>query len=188
MEKTPTNERFLDRIWSALPGAKVVHVLRHPEAVVASRKRLEQRVTGAFRNVRQVLKDLARSYRVAAQHSGDGDAGRHLILRYEDVVSAPSEATRRLAAFLEIEPLPILLRPTVAGLPSSANTSFVSSGAPGRILTDVEHAQPDILTSAERDRIAATVGDLAAVHGYVVARGESWQSGVLGIIRRRRFR
>ena len=37
-EKTPTNERFIDCLRTEMPGAMVIHVIRHPYAVFASHK------------------------------------------------------------------------------------------------------------------------------------------------------
>ena len=36
VEKTLTNELFLERIWRDFPAAKVIHIVRRPEAVLAS--------------------------------------------------------------------------------------------------------------------------------------------------------
>jgi hypothetical protein len=54
----------------------VVHVIRHPEAVLASRKRAEQRTTGGFRSRRAVLRDLARSLDLAHRRHTDAPEGR----------------------------------------------------------------------------------------------------------------
>lgn len=179
VEKTPTNERFLDRLWRECPTAKVVHVVRDPEAVFASRKRMEEQATGSFRNAPQVLRDLALSYRVAADRPAGDAARRYLLLKYEALIDRPAEVVGQLATFLEIEPLPILLRPTVAGVPSPSNTSFGMGTERGRILSDAKQTRPDVLTRSDRVRVAAAVGDHAAALGYRTATIGRWRARLL---------
>ena len=42
---------------------------------------------------------------------------RYLLMRYEELVGEPLASAARLAQFLNIESLPILQEPTVAGRP-----------------------------------------------------------------------
>src|ERR1700684_3767546 len=51
-EKTPTNERFLGRLRSEFPRAKLIHVVRHPFAVYASYKYEKQQVGQMIRNTK----------------------------------------------------------------------------------------------------------------------------------------
>ena len=48
VEKTPGNERFVRLLMREFPAAKIIHVVREPLAVLASRKRLEILATGSF--------------------------------------------------------------------------------------------------------------------------------------------
>src|SRR5665213_1234889 len=41
VDKTPTSERFLARLWQEMPKAKVIHIIREPGAVINSRKLME---------------------------------------------------------------------------------------------------------------------------------------------------
>ncbi len=168
VEKTPTNEFYLDRLWAALPAAKVIHVVRDPAAVYASRKRLEERSIGAFRNARQVLEELRRSLRIAVENSARGHSQTYHLVRYEELIAAPEAVTGGIAAFLGIEPHASLLSPTVAGRPTYANSSFSQSGAAGSILAAASENPGAMLADSEREWIAAYTGDYAAALGYPV--------------------
>lgn len=158
VEKTPTSEQFLARLWAEFPAAKVIHVIRQPEAALASRKAVMTMI-GRWRPGREVAaiyRDLARSYRLALAYSHSAPADRYLLVRYEDMVALPEEVSRSVAAFLGIAPLETLREPTVAAMPVRANTSFANGRNPG------EHA----LTRVERAMLAATSGRAAARLGY----------------------
>jgi hypothetical protein len=168
VEKTPMNERFLADLWTDFPGARVVHVVRDPVAVVTSRKAMEEHSTGAFRQMRQVLGDLAESYRIASEHSARGDIDRYTVVRFEDLITDTDQTMRRLAQFLEVTTLPILFQPTVAGRPSMNNSSFDADRSIGTIVTSRTASRNDSLSNQERLRIAVVVGDAAAAIGYAV--------------------
>ena len=155
VEKTPLNEQYLPRLRQRFPEAKFIHVIREPEGVLASRKRMEENASGAFRNLRQVLRDLDLSYRTAAEE--ETASNNVLVLRYEDVVADPPKTAKHLAAFLDIEATAGLQQPTVAGLSAGRNTSFPEAG------------RRPMLTDQERLRLHAAVGDSAAAVGYGVA-------------------
>ncbi|HEU0053850.1 MAG TPA: sulfotransferase [Longimicrobium sp.] len=175
VDKTPTHERFLDRLWGAFPAAKVLHIVRDPLAVLASQKRLQERAFGSFAAPRAVLRDLATSYQIAARESKRAPERFHL-LRYEDLYAAPDEVMRRVAAFLEIEPLPALLQPTVAGLPARNNSAFSSDGIA------VSHGERDAaLTAAEREMAAAWVGPLAERLSYSPGTPAAWRRAILRV-------
>lgn len=151
VEKTPTNERYLARLWAEFPDAKVIHVVRRPEDALASHKALMGVRWRPGREVAGIFRNLARSLRIAA---GQAPSDRHLMLRYEDLASRPNEAARRLAEFLEIAPLPSLQEPTVVGMPVRANSSFAGERKRGG------------LTGFERTILKAMTGSSAARLGY----------------------
>lgn len=163
-EKSPTNERFMTELQREFPRGRVIHVIRHPLAVLASREQ-ELRIAGGERlPLRRIARDLERSYRIAAR-SGDGADDRYLLMRYEELLERPRESVARLAGFLGIEPVPSLLQPTVAGLPAASNSSFRDDATPGRIEPG---AAPGVetLSRPARERLCAMLGDAAAVLGY----------------------
>jgi hypothetical protein len=156
VEKTPTNERYLARLWAEFPEAKVIHVIRRPEAALASHKALLGARWRPGREVAAVYRNMARSLRIAVQQSRLAPSDRYLLVRYEDLVAEPAAAGRRLAAFLGIEPLPSLAEPTVATIPVSANSSFAG---------DRSRHKP-ALPLIERAILAAMSGGAALRLGY----------------------
>lgn len=177
VEKTPTNERFSNRLWTEFPEAKIVHVVRDPVAVFASRKRIE-RTTGSSANPRRMLSDLARSYKIAARHASR-DHGKAFVIRYEDLVAEPEKAVGRLAEFLEIEPSPVLLEPSVAGKPSRSNSSFHDSDREGLILPSTESLHRESLSGEELELLAAFTAESAQALGYRIALPGAWRTLLL---------
>ena len=156
VEKSPTNERYLERLWGEFPEAKVIHVLRRPDAVLSSYKAALGRVGRPARQAVGTLRDLARSYRIALDLSRRAAPERYRLLRYEQLVAQPAESIGAIAAFLGIDALPVLLTPTVAAVPATSNSSFErgrSDPAAG-------------LTPIERDVLALTLGGRSARIGY----------------------
>jgi Sulfotransferase family len=175
-EKTPTNERFIDRLLADFPECKIIHVIRDPISVYESRKSMDVQTFGTFGNRRSVLKDLARTYRVALAHRHTSLDGRYLLVRYEDLIDRQQTEIDRLAAFLRIQSLPILWRPTVAGIPVASNSSFEAATPTGRILTMQEHAPKHNLDRADQDLVGSVVGRLANHFGYDIARVGGWKA------------
>jgi hypothetical protein len=164
VEKTPTNEKFLDRLWKEFPSAKVIHVVRHPVAVYASRKKLEEQITDSSFSPRNTLRDMAVSYRTAVENTNQNE--NYFVLKFEDLVEHPSKVMKRLAEFLHIEFLPILLQPTVAGIPSLSNSSFNRSDTRGEILTTSALIPTDFLTMKEQKVLSVVAGEDARTLGY----------------------
>jgi len=158
VDKTPTNERFLQRIWAEFPKAKIIHVVRDPVATLTSRKAMEPGIT-----LQNALKFLKTSYQVALAQSNDS---RYFLLKYEDLCSNSESATQALTAFLQIENSPELTKATVAGLPAKANSSFEKDPSIGKILNAAEHQQQELLTISDKKVIAAYVGKEAEALGY----------------------
>lgn len=172
VEKTPTNERFEARLRAEFPDAVIVHMVRHPLAVVASRKRQEMRVFGAFRQAQRALGELADSYRIALARRA---TPRYHVLRYEDLIADPAATMARLARTLEVENTRGLLEPTVAGHPVAANSSFSRSRASrGVIVAETNNHPAEVLTAREQRRVAATIEEAAASFGYELPRVRGW--------------
>lgn len=163
-EKSPTNERFITKLHREFPRGRVIHLIRHPLAVLASREEELRKADGGRLPLRRIARDLARSYRIAAR-SGDRSDDRYLLMRYEDLLERPRESVARLAGFLGIEPLPSLLEPTVAGLPVASNSSFREDATPGRIEPGGASGI-ETLSCRARERACAMLGDAAAGLGY----------------------
>jgi hypothetical protein len=178
-EKTPAGERHIDRLQREFPEARWIQVLRHPGAVFASRKTLEQRSLGSFRSRGAALRDLVMSYRTAADQLRKDRPDRFFLLRYEALIENTAAVTTSIADFLGIEPLPILRQPTVAGLPSRRNSSFATEVTPGIVHRDSGGSWTNVLTPMERDLLTARVGDAARGLGYDLEPASRWRSSVL---------
>jgi hypothetical protein len=63
VDKTPVNERFLQRIWHEMPQAKIIHLVRGPVSILASRKKMEHGV-----HLRDILRDMKLSFNVAYKY------------------------------------------------------------------------------------------------------------------------
>ena len=156
VEKTPGSERFLRRIWRDFPSARVIHIVRRPEAVLASVKAMRPHAWRRADAMRYSLRDVAPSYRIAAEAERDLPKERYYLVRYEDLTADPEAIMSELARFLGIDREPSLLRPTVAGRPATNNTSFSTS-------------RPDphrALDPFERALLALAVASPAAKLGY----------------------
>jgi Sulfotransferase family len=179
VEKTPTNERFLERLQAEFPKATFVHVVRHPYAVYASHKQAARDGGERLRNAGRVLRDLSQSLRIAVEQRRGGASDQYLLIRYEDLIEAPHNTVNRLAAFLRIEPLPILLRPTAAGLATASNSSFVIDAEPGRVDPTVHRRWADVLTRSDRERLTALMGNDAVALGYDLTPVAAWRARLL---------
>jgi len=181
VEKTPTNEKFIDRLRAEFPRAKVIHIVRHPYAVFASHKQAMRDAGESFSNSAQVLKELKLSYRIAAKQSSLKAPNQYHLMRYEELIGGPQTSIYRLSQFLGIESLPILMRPTSAGAATPSNSSFFSATEPGR-LSQADHQKwREVLTKSDCERISALVGEAAAQVGYESARVAPWRAGLLRI-------
>lgn len=181
-EKSPTNERYLARLLTEFPRARVIHVIRHPLAVLASHEQERRNAGGERLPLRRIARDLERSYRIAARR-GRGADDRYLLVRYEELLERPRDTVERLASFLDIAPLPILLQPTVAGVPAASNSSFREDAIPGRIEPQA-NPRIEILGRAALERLAALTGDTAARVGYELEPLAPWRRRVLRITTR----
>lgn len=183
VEKTPTNERFLERLRSEFPDARLIHVVRHPFAVYASHKYEQQQQGRMFRNAKRVLRDLDLSYRVALEQSCDRRSDHYLLIRYEDLLDGTPAMVEKLAAFLRIEPLPILMQPTAAGLPVPSNSSFTTEAVAGA-LNSAHHRWTTTLTRSDRERLTAVVGESATSLGYDLPAVAPWRACLLRLAAR----
>jgi len=162
VDKTPVNERFIERIWHEMPGAKIIHVLRHPLDILASRKKMEPGIT-----IRNVLRAMKLSFRVAAEHENDP---RFMVLHYEQLCNEPEAVTHGLANFLSITYLPDLQQATVAGIPADANSSFELQAGSGQIVKAARHSASGVLSVGEQQLVAAYIGSLAGRFNYQMAK------------------
>lgn len=160
VDKTPCNERFLNRIWREMPNAKIIHVVRDPFATFASRKSMEPGL-----NTRRVLSELRASFKVAARHH-QKQRQQFFLVHYEELCERPENTVSAIANFLQIGVSTSLAIPTVASMPAYPNSSFSNDATAGRILGPTEHQQGKKLPNHEQQLLAAYLGKLPAQLGY----------------------
>lgn len=169
VDKTPVNERFIERIWREMPEAKIIHIVRDPFATITSRKVMEPAIT-----MRNALRDLKLSFNTAITYASDP---RFMLLHYEALCDEPAGTMKRLTSFLDIPMSSVLNQATVGGIPAQANSSFDSNNAEaGQVLKAQKQVSPKILNAAEQQLIISYVGNQAARLGYKV--------GKIGFLRR----
>lgn len=165
VDKTPVNERFIERIWREMPNGKIIHVLRNPMDTLTSRKKMEPAIT-----IRHALRDMKLSFSFAAEYENDT---RVMLLRYEELCNEPGAITRGLANFLSITYLPGLQQATVAGIPADANSSFELRGGSGQIVKGERHSSSGVLSIGEQQLAAAYMGNLAGRFNYQMAKSNA---------------
>jgi len=160
IEKTPTNERFLHRIWTEMPKAKIIHIIRNPMSTLASHKRMAPK-----EGLWPPLRNIKRSFRIANEQQKQCNP-QFLLLHYEELCAEFPISKKKIMTFLDIQSHSILHIPTVAGVPSRANSSFNKQAKVGTLLPAEEH-RPNALFSRSEERLtAAFLGDLATAHHY----------------------
>lgn len=174
VEKTPTNEHLLPRLTAEFPEAKLIHVVRHPLAVYASRQRAAWSSGRSLSDGSLILNQMLRSYREAANRSGR-PSNSYMLLRYEDLLEDTASSAHSMASFLGIQALPVMLEPTVNGIPASSNSSFRSDELAGRLNHRLAGDAFGILGRQDRERVLAMVGDAAAKIGYELEALPMWR-------------
>ena len=114
VEKTPANRRFIPQILQRFPRAKLLLTLRDPRAILAAQIALEKtRRTREF-SVYYCVSHWLQAARLALK--AETGALPALTTRYEDLVTDPGSAMKRVCEFLEISfAREIVLTPTKLG-------------------------------------------------------------------------
>jgi hypothetical protein len=122
VEKSTSNELCTDALFGSFPEAKLLHVVRDPRAVFASRKRRLLNRSGCYSKAHRLVRGWNRSCRQIPRLMDRRN--QYLVVRYEDLVLAPRQCLERVCRFVGIEFLPELLAPTRAGRQWQGNSSF----------------------------------------------------------------
>lgn len=160
VDKTPTNERFLQRIWQEMPNARIIHVVREPLATLSSRKVMEPSIT-----LRAALRSLKTSYTIAAGQAELSNE-RFYLLKYEELCQGPEAVINRLSTFLNIHHSEVLKNATVGGVAAKANSSFNAYTSAGEILRSTHQKGNAIFSPEETRLISAYLGNEARALGY----------------------
>lgn len=168
VEKTPANERFIARLMAEFPEARMLHIVRHPFAVYASSCRALRDSGLPPSEETRFLRQMRLSYREAASRSAQPASDSYLLVRYEDLLEDTASGIDRIAAFLGIEPLPVMTQPTANGIPTPSNSSFDSNKVAGKLDRRPTDVQFKSLTARERERLSAMLADDAGKLGYAL--------------------
>lgn len=103
-EKTPLHLRHMRRLAAAFPGARFVHLVRDPRAVVASRRTQPWAPESVARNA-LYWRNTMRAARKQQRALGPSV----ITLRYEDLVRSPEATIRSLCAALALPFHPAML-------------------------------------------------------------------------------
>jgi len=158
VDKTPTNEKHLETIWRETPKARVIHMVRNPADVFLSRKQMEPKL-----NYKACLQDMQLSYHVAERYRNDE---RFLLLHYEALCDDPESVISQICQFLDIEQLPCLFTPTVAGKHTVPNSSFSSELPAGSILNSGRIINKKPLNKKVENLLSAFLYQQAKQLGY----------------------
>jgi Sulfotransferase family len=93
--KTPNDVFIADRIKTCWPDAKLIFLLRHPAAIVRSRKNLQPDDADQEKNV-----DLIRRYCEALERARQTYDG--VTIRYEDLTADPAATTQKVCEHLGV--------------------------------------------------------------------------------------
>ncbi len=130
VEKTPQHVNWLDRIISALPGARFVVMIREPYGFMLSYKHQGDRKSPRVqRNYRRRYHPLGcamvwRGYVRAVKAAERRYPGQTLVLRFEELVRDPEGVLDRVQRFFELQPV------RLAGRVLPDNSSFPSGERP----------------------------------------------------------
>ncbi len=169
VEKTPTNERFLARLMAEFPEARLLHVVRHPFAVYASSRQAMRNSGHPSSDESRILRQMHLSYREAASRSVRPASDSYLLVRYEDLLEDTAGSVHRMASFLGIQPLPVMMQPTANGIPTPSNSSFESDKVAGKLNRQPADGAFHALTRRDRERLSAMLADDVGKLGYPLA-------------------
>ncbi|MDB6021015.1 MAG: sulfotransferase [Pedosphaera sp.] len=125
VEKTPSNVPYSDDLFRLFPEAKLIHILRDPRAVFASRRRLHLNRLGCYTKAHRLVREWNHSTRQIKRL--EKHRGNYLVIRYEDLIQRSREVMEKICQFAGIDFLPVLLEPTHAGKEWHGNSAFYTA-------------------------------------------------------------
>jgi len=107
-EKTPRNVLVFSDLMNLFPGARFIHIVRDPRAVIASLLQVGKRQKEKGKKVPDYTSNVVAAIKHVKEHlhaglaASEASPGRVLTLVYEKFVTEPEKQTKRLCQFLEI--------------------------------------------------------------------------------------
>ncbi len=138
----------VDQFFAAYPEGRMISLVRHPMAWFASARRHDPE---AYSDLAEAMRLWRQSVEAALQVKAEGR--KALLVRFEDLVGAPRETMRAIAAWLGIGWNETLLEPTFNTMPIRADSSFQAEKH--GILTSSIDRYRQVLTEQEMSAIEA---------------------------------
>ncbi len=161
-ERTCFNELYTQQIFHWWTDAHLVQIIRDPRATYAARLRRH----APHNSVSAFAYSWLRSARKASDNASALSRGRFLKVRYEDLVQDTQKEMERIASFLDLEPDPILWRPTrISGTELWTGNSAYGDSFDGVQTTSVERWRK-ILSRSEVALLESLLRDEMPRHGY----------------------
>ena len=95
-DKTTMNVRYLAELLQIFPQAKIIHIIRNPKDVIASKIRVPWSPNSIIINAFKWKIDILYGRKFAADHKDS-----YTEIRYEDLVSSPQSEIKRLLNFID---------------------------------------------------------------------------------------
>jgi hypothetical protein len=171
VEKTPLNERYLDRARALWPSLRAMYIVRDPRDNFCSYRK-KRELGGQVLTLPEFVIAWARSvyfWRRFAHRHATG-----LLIRYCDLVRNPRAVMQRVCDFLQVRWDDILLKPTRNGVFWSGN-SMHGMEHEGISTTSLGKYR-DLLSPDEVAFLETWLGPIMQHHGWDFDSGEfSWQ-------------
>ena len=119
VEKSVENAEFAVFLKQMMPDSRFVHIIRNPYATLAAIR--QSKTKDRYPYLRDYLLLLQNSYYYLFKNKALID--NYLVIRYEDLLSDPSNTMKRVSDFLEIDFTNSLLEPTIMGKKWAGNSS-----------------------------------------------------------------
>ncbi|RMD86125.1 MAG: sulfotransferase [Calditrichaeota bacterium] len=119
VEKSVEHAEFALNLYHFFPKAKFIHIIRNPYSNFVSFRKFKS-VKYGYPLLPRILKSLYNSYYYL--YKNKELIPEYFILRYEDLVTHPSEVMKKVSDFLELEFKDILLTPTYMGKSWAGNS------------------------------------------------------------------
>ncbi len=155
VEKSTSNIEDAFRLARLYPNAKVLHIVRHPGAIIAAQKR-KQPLKNRSYSINREIDTIHQSMRYGVSNKRYFGNDRYYIIRFEDLVSDTETVMRGVAKFLDVQCSEILFAPTVFAKPAGSNTS--------RMTGQVVSGLVDPITS-DRWRQELPLGEVKFIEG-----------------------
>lgn len=177
----------------AIPGLRMIHIVREPLSQFASTKRsvLERPGFLYWYQRADLISTFVRRWRVHVETALDGlrrDPAHHLLVRYEDLRARPTAEVHRVCEWLRIAPPPEPEVQTVLGgrrmtrLP--VNPSKAGVETPTRVIADMEErfGYTNVVSRREERLLRHCTASLNAALGYPAPDGRMTHLARAGLI------